>query len=69
MKAAVNFGIEKSNVEAFDVLDYLLNPPWRSEYKGEGDQPLWRTATIPDGLPTKCGGPSRSLPWKKSWPA
>jgi hypothetical protein len=38
------FGFEKSNVAAFDVLDYLLNPPWRSEYKGEGDQPLWRTA-------------------------
>ena len=38
------FGFEKSNVAAFDVLDYLLNPPWRSEYQGEGDQPLWRTA-------------------------
>ena len=38
------FGFEKTNVAAFDVLDYLLNPPWRSEYQGEGDQPLWRTA-------------------------
>ena len=38
------FGFEKSKVAAFDVLDYLLNPPWRSEYQGEGDQPLWRTA-------------------------
>jgi hypothetical protein len=38
------FGFERSNVEGFDVLDYLLNPPWRFEYKGEGDQPLWRTA-------------------------
>ncbi len=38
------FGFEKSNVAAFDVFDYLLNPPWRSEYKGTGDQPLWRTA-------------------------
>ncbi len=38
------FGFEKSKVEAFDVLEYLLNPPWRSEYKGEGDQPLWRAA-------------------------
>jgi hypothetical protein len=38
------FGFEKSNIAAFDVLDYLLNPPWRSEYKGTGDQPLWRTA-------------------------
>jgi hypothetical protein len=38
------FGFEKSNVAAFDVLDYLLNPPWRSEYQGGGDQPLWRSA-------------------------
>ena len=38
------FGFEKSKVEAFDVLDYLLNPPWRSDYKGGGDPPLWRTA-------------------------
>jgi hypothetical protein len=38
------FGFEKPDVAAFDVLDYLLNPPWRSEYQGEGDQPLWRTA-------------------------
>ena len=38
------FGFEKSKIEPFDVLEYLLNPPWRSEYKGGGDQPLWRTA-------------------------
>lgn len=38
------FGFEKPDVAAFDVLDYLLNPPWRSEYKGKGDQPLWRSA-------------------------
>ena len=38
------FGFEKSNVAAFDVPDYLLNPPWRSEYQGEGDQPNWRAA-------------------------
>ena len=38
------FGFEKSTIETFDVLGYLLNPPWRSEYKGAGDQPLWRTA-------------------------
>ena len=38
------FGFEKPDVAAFDVLDYLLNPPWRSEYQGEGEQPLWRTA-------------------------
>ena len=38
------FGFEKPNIAAFDVLDYLLNPPWRSEYQGEGDQPLWRSA-------------------------
>lgn len=37
-------GFEKSEVGAFDVLGYLLNPPWRPEYKGEGDQPLWRSA-------------------------
>ncbi len=37
-------GFEKWNVAAFGVLDFLLNPPWRSEYKGEGDQPLWRAA-------------------------
>jgi len=38
------FGFEKSNAADFDVLGYLLNPPWRSEYKGAGDQPLWRAA-------------------------
>lgn len=38
------FGIERSNIAAFDVLAYLLNPPWRSEYEGEGDQPPWRCA-------------------------
>ena len=38
------FGFEKADVAAFDVIDYLLNPPWRSEYQGEGEQPLWRTA-------------------------
>ena len=38
------FGFEKSNVADFDVLAYLLNPPWRSEYKGAGEQPLWRSA-------------------------
>jgi len=37
-------GLEKSNIDAFDVFAYLLNPPWRSEYKGTGDQPLWRSA-------------------------
>lgn len=37
-------GFEKSDVAAFDVLGYLLNPPWRSEYKGTGDPPLWRSA-------------------------
>ena len=39
------FGFEKSNIAAFDVLGYLLNPPWRSEYKGTGDGPLWRCAS------------------------
>lgn len=39
-----DFGFEKPGVVAFDVLDYLLNPPWSSEYKGAGDQPLWLTA-------------------------
>ena len=43
-KDCQQFGFEKSNVADFDVLGYLLNPPWRSEYQGEGDQPLWRTA-------------------------
>ena len=37
-------GLEKSKIDAFDVFAYLLNPPWRSEYKGTGDQPLWRSA-------------------------
>jgi len=40
----LEFGFEKSQIEAFDVLGYLLNPPWRSEYQGPGDQPLWRSA-------------------------
>jgi hypothetical protein len=38
------FGFDKSDIAAFDVLGYLLNPPWRSEYKGTGEQPLWRCA-------------------------
>lgn len=37
-------GFERPDVASFDVLGYLLNPPWRSEYKGTGDQPLWRSA-------------------------
>jgi hypothetical protein len=37
-------GFEKSNSAAFDVLEYLRNPPWRAEYKGTGDQPVWRAA-------------------------
>lgn len=37
-------GFEKSNLAAFDVLEYLRNPPWRAEYKGTGDQPVWRAA-------------------------
>jgi hypothetical protein len=47
------FGFEKPNIAAFDVLDYLLNPPWRSEYQGEGDQPLWRTAADSQWLANK----------------
>ncbi|MCC6156312.1 MAG: hypothetical protein IT367_21275, partial [Candidatus Hydrogenedentes bacterium] len=46
-------GFEKSEVGAFDVLGYLLNPPWRSEYKGAGDQPLWRSAADPRWLSDK----------------
>ncbi len=40
----LEFGFDKSKIEAFDVQGYLLNPPWRSEYQGPGDQPLWRCA-------------------------
>lgn len=38
-------GFEKENVANFDVLNYLRNPPWREEYKGEGTSPQWRCAS------------------------
>lgn len=38
-------GFEQARVADFDVLGYLLNPPWRGEYPGEGDGPLWRCAS------------------------
>ena len=47
------FGFERFTVAAFDVLAYLLNPPWRSEYQGEGDQPLWHCAADPRWLANK----------------
>jgi hypothetical protein len=46
-------GFEKANVAAFDVLHYLLNPPWRGEYKGEGVGPQWRCAGDPRWLSDK----------------
>lgn len=48
-----NFGFERGRVADFDVLRYLMNPPWRGEYKGEGDGPLWRCATDPRWLSDK----------------
>ena len=38
-------GFEKDHIADFDVLHYLLNPPWRGEYPGAGDGPLWRCAS------------------------
>lgn len=46
-------GFEKADVASFDGLHYLLNPPWRSEYKGEGDGPQWRCAADPRWLSDK----------------
>lgn len=43
-------GFDKANVASFDVLRYLLNPPWRSEHRGEGDDPQWRCAADPRWL-------------------
>ena len=42
------FGVEKARIADFDVLHYLLNPPWRGEYDGRGstaDGPAWLAAT------------------------
>ena len=37
-------GFKKSDIASFDVIAYLRNPSWRLEYRGEGDQPFWRSA-------------------------
>ena len=46
-------GFEKAAVDGFDVLAALRAPPWRADYAGPGEQPLWRAAADPRWLESK----------------